>query len=120
MAQVIITINYREYAVSCDDGQEVQILKLGRLLDEKAKALTSALGHINENQLLAMVGLLLADELNELKKAAATTQPPAQPAQTTTADATGETLAALDTAFADSINSLNEAIKNVALQLKSL
>lgn len=45
-------------------------MKLGRMLDEKAKALTSSLGHINENQLLAMVGLLLADELSELKKAA--------------------------------------------------
>ena len=68
MAQVIITINYREYPISCDNGQEIQIMKLGRLLDEKAKSLTSALGHINENQLLAMVGLLLADELSELKK----------------------------------------------------
>ena len=70
MAQVIITINYREYPISCDNGQEIQIMKLGRMLDEKAKALTSSLGHINENQLLAMVGLLLADELSELKKAA--------------------------------------------------
>ena len=68
MAQVIITINYREYPISCDNGQEIQIMKLGRLLDEKAKSLTSALGHINENQLLAIVGLLLADELSELKK----------------------------------------------------
>lgn len=68
MAQVIITINYREYPISCDNGQEIQIMKLGRMLDEKAKALTSSLGHINENQLLAMVGLLLADELSELKK----------------------------------------------------
>ena len=54
MAQVIITINYREYPISCDNGQEIQIMKLGRLLDEKAKSLTSALGHINENQLLAI------------------------------------------------------------------
>ena len=61
MAQVIITINYREYPISCDNGQEIQIMKLGRLLDEKAKSLTSALGHINENQLLAMVGLLLEE-----------------------------------------------------------
>lgn len=123
MAQVIITINYREYAISCDNGQEIQIMKLGRLLDEKAKALTAALGHINENQLLAMVGLLIADELSELKKAAAKekentatqTQTP-QPADTVSA----AELAALDTELANSINSLNEAIKSVASDLKSV
>lgn len=37
MAQVTITINSREYAVACEDGQEVRILQLARMLDEKAK-----------------------------------------------------------------------------------
>ncbi|MBR1372942.1 cell division protein ZapA, partial [bacterium] len=60
MAQVIITINYREYPISCQDGEEIQIMKLGRLLDEKARSLTEALGSINENLLLAMTGLLVA------------------------------------------------------------
>ena len=62
MAQVTITINSREYAVACEDGQEVRILQLARMLDEKAKMLTQASGQVNENMLLAMVGLLLADE----------------------------------------------------------
>ena len=124
MAQVIITINYREYAISCDNGQEIQIMKLGRLLDEKAKALTAALGHINENQLLAMVGLLIADELSELKKAAAAKEKENAAAQTQTplpADAVSAAeLAALDAELANSINSLNEAIKSVASDLKSV
>ena len=148
MAQVIITINYREYPISCDNGQEIQIMKLGRLLDEKAKSLTSALGHINENQLLAMVGLLLADELSELKKTVssapapaaslppATTPPAAQASSTPTAaspaSATStseqnthspiseEELSSLDAELAQNINSLNEAIKSIALQLKSV
>ncbi len=119
MAQVIITINYREYAISCDNGQEIQIMKLGRMLDEKAKSLISALGHINENQLLAMVGLLLADELSELKKAS-----PAQPTTVTPAPSTPTIseadLAQLDTEIAQNINSLNEAIKSVATKLKSV
>lgn len=119
MAQVIITINYREYAISCDNGQEIQIMKLGRMLDEKAKSLISALGHINENQLLAMVGLLLADELSELKKAYSTQQTPATPAPT--APTISETdLAQLDSEIAQNINSLNEAIKSVATKLKSV
>ena len=148
MAQVIITINYREYPISCDNGQEIQIMKPGRLLDEKAKSLTSALGHINENQLLAMVGLLLADELSELKKTvssapapaaslppaatppaaqASSTPAPASPAsatatseQNTHSPISEEELSSLDAELAQNINSLNEAIKSVALQLKSV
>ena len=143
MAQVIITINYREYPISCDNGQEIQIMKLGRLLDEKAKSLTSALGPINENQLLAMVGLLLADELSELKKTvssapapaaslphaaqASSTPTPASPAsatatseQNTHSPISEEELSSLDAELAQNINSLNEAIKSVALQLKSV
>lgn len=135
MAQVIITINYREYPISCDNGQEIQIMKLGRLLDKKAKSLTSALGHINENQLLAMVGLLLADELSELKKTvssapaaqASSTPTPASPAsatatseQNTHSPISEEELSSLDAELAQNINSLNEAIKSVALQLKSV
>jgi len=68
MAQVTITINSREYAIACDAGDEVRIVQLSRILDEKAKMLTAGGGHINENMLLAMVGLLLADEISELRK----------------------------------------------------
>lgn len=73
MAQVTITINSREYAIACEDGQEVRILQLARMLDEKAKMLNAASGQVNECMLLAMVGLLLADELSELKKGAPAT-----------------------------------------------
>lgn len=68
MAQVTITINSREYAIACGDGQEAHILKLARILDEKAKLLTKSVGQINENMLLAMSALLLADELEDAKK----------------------------------------------------
>ena len=68
MAQVTITINSREYAIACDKGEEVHIMQLANLLEEKAKLLTSGGAIINENMLLAMIGLLLADELSELKK----------------------------------------------------
>ena len=47
---------------------KVRILQLARMLDEKAKLLTQSGGQVNENMLLAMVGLLLADELTELRK----------------------------------------------------
>lgn len=68
MAQVTISINSREYAIACEDGQEARILQLSQVLDEKAKQLTDGTGQISESMLLAMIGLLLADELGELKK----------------------------------------------------
>jgi len=68
MAQVTIQINGREYAISCGAGQEGNIIRLAAILDQKAKLLTQNGAHINENQLLAMVGLLIADELQDIKK----------------------------------------------------
>ena len=67
MAQVTIQINGREYAVACGDGEEGHLIELSRVLDAKAKMLIGAGMQINENQLLAMVALLIADELQDAK-----------------------------------------------------
>lgn len=68
MAQVTIQINAREYAIACGNGEEAHIIELARILDSKAKLLTQSGIQINENQLLAMVGLLVADELQDAKQ----------------------------------------------------
>ena len=125
MAQVIININHREYPISCENGEEANIIRLGRMLDEKAQSLTKALGPINENMLLAMTGLLIADELNDLKKTIVPT-PTTSATPTPVSNASIESaisekdLEDLDTALASNINSLNETIKSVALKLKSI
>ena len=67
MGQVTITIDKREYVIACGDGQEAHIVELSRVLDEKAKELSAGLGAVNENLKLAMVGLVLADELADIK-----------------------------------------------------
>ncbi len=72
MAQVTIEINGREYGVACGAGEEAHIIELSRVLDEKAKLLTQNGTQINESQLLAMIGLLVADELQDVKKGVAT------------------------------------------------
>lgn len=68
MSQISITINSREYPIACEDGQEVHIMQLADMLDAKAKQLAGDSSQISESLLLAMVGLLLADEISELKK----------------------------------------------------
>ena len=67
MGQVTITIDKREYAITCDDGEEAHIIKLSRILDAKAKLLSQSIGLVNENMMLAMIGLLLSDENQDLR-----------------------------------------------------
>ena len=113
MAQVTITINSREYAVACEDGQEVRILQLARIMDEKAKLLTQSGGQINENMLLAMVGLLLADELSELRKGIV-------PQNTSNNDDFSKRILELDSELANKIKTLVKEINSVASQIELL
>lgn len=113
MAQVTITINSREYAVACEDGQELRIMQLARTLDEKAKLLTQSGGQINENMLLAMVGLLIADELSELKKGGNSS--------TGVAEAVDNSrLLELDNATANALENLTKEINSIAKKIESL
>ena len=114
MSQVTITINSREYAVACEDGQEVSIIKLSRMLDEKAKLLTQGNQQVNENMLLAMVGLLLADELSELKKSVTNGSTPVIKGY----DDNDVNL--LDDTLSNQIQELTEQIKSIANQIKLL
>lgn len=118
MSQVTITINSREYAVACEDGQEVSIIKLSHLLDEKAKLLTQGNQQVNENMLLAMVGLLLADELTELKKSLASGTVPS--ASTIIQGYNDEDVAALDNTLAAQIQEFTGQINSLANQIKML
>lgn len=111
MAQITITINSREYAIACEDGQESHILQLSRMLDEKAKLLGDGANQISESMLLAMVGLLLADELSEAKKGIKV------PEDTST---NIENLKRIDNEFAETIKSLNNEIKTLANKINML
>ena len=118
MSQVTITINSREYAVACEDGQEINIIKLSRLLDEKARLLTQGSQQVNENMLLAMIGLLLADELTELKKSISTGSAPV--ASTILQGYNEEDIAMLDASLAEQIRGFTGQINLLANQIKLL
>ena len=113
MAQITITINAREYAIACEDGQERRILQLARLLDDKAKMLTSATGPVNENMMLVMVALLLADDLSEAGK-----KNSAESSKTETVDKSR--IAVLDKDLAAKIKTLTEELKAVASKINLL
>ncbi|MCI5544390.1 MAG: cell division protein ZapA [Azospirillum sp.] len=106
MAQVIITINDREYPIACENGQEARIMQLAQILDQKAQMLKSFSGKISENMLLAMIGILVADDLFEARKSAAASAP--VPVQNNDEETTAK------------IQALNERIKAVAKLIESL
>lgn len=108
MAQVIITVNGREYPIACENGQEARIMQLAQILEQKAEMLKSFSGKISENMFLAMIGILVADDLFEARK---NTQPaPQKPVENIAGEQEN----------AARIQALNERIKAVAKLLESL
>ena len=67
MAQLSLTINNRDYEITCDDGQENRLSQLGAYVDEKVAELTASVGQVGEARLLVMASLILCDELLEAK-----------------------------------------------------
>lgn len=65
MVQVTITINHRNYEVTCDDGQEAHLQKLADHIDQRVSELITSVGQVGEPRLLVMASLLLADDLFE-------------------------------------------------------
>jgi len=69
MARVSITVNAYTYEIACADGEEQHIQNLAAVLDAKVGELVGAIGQAGESRLLAMAGLLMADDLAEAASA---------------------------------------------------
>lgn len=65
MGQVAVNISGKQYQISCDDGQEAHVARLGRYLDARAEELVNSNANISETLLMVMIALLVADELSE-------------------------------------------------------
>jgi cell division protein ZapA len=63
MANVTVTLNGRNYELTCNDGQEGHLKELAGDLDRRVQELVKTVGQAGESRLLLMVSLLLADEL---------------------------------------------------------
>jgi cell division protein ZapA len=68
MSEVTIMVNRRPYRLACEDGQEHHLHSLAERVDSRVTDLVAKFGQIGDQQLLVMVGLLLADEANELRR----------------------------------------------------
>ncbi|MFI4974423.1 MAG: cell division protein ZapA [Caulobacterales bacterium] len=67
MAQVSIEVNGRPYVVGCEDGQERRLMELAAALDAQVRAVARDVGQLGETRLMLMGGLVMADELAEVR-----------------------------------------------------
>ena len=65
MPEISININGRHYPITCEEGEEEHINRLGRYIDKRVKDLARNVGQIGEAHLLVMTSLVVADELSE-------------------------------------------------------
>ena len=71
MAEVNISLNGRAYEIACDPGQEGRIVDLAAYIDQRVQKIARSGGAYNDSHLLALVALVLADELFEAREIAA-------------------------------------------------
>ncbi len=74
MAQVELDVGGRRYEVACRDGEEERLRMLARMVDNRATDVVRSIGRGNEARELLLTALLLADELDEARGAAAGTR----------------------------------------------
>jgi cell division protein ZapA len=67
MPEIAITVNGRNYRVTCGDGQEARLQALARDFDQRVQALVRSVGQAGEAQLMLVAALLLADQLDETR-----------------------------------------------------
>jgi cell division protein ZapA len=80
MATVTVEINGRPYAVGCADGQEERVRILAKQFDGHVRQVSVEVGHVGDIRLFLMAGLMLADELHEVRLGNPVTSAVAAPA----------------------------------------
>ncbi len=68
MANVNIKFNNKDYLLSCDDGQEDNLIELANHLDSKYIELKKNLGNIGEHKLLLITAIKIVDDYFDLFK----------------------------------------------------
>ena len=67
MAQVTAKINGYTYTVGCEDGQEPHLQAMAAQVDSRIDSIKALGGNSGEIRLLLLAGLLLADEIHDIR-----------------------------------------------------
>jgi cell division protein ZapA len=97
MAQVSLTVNGRSFAVTCEDGQEARIRRLGQYIDTKIAEFVRSVGQVGEARLLLLAALVIADELADAEEALRVAQSGSQAVDAKAASAAEAMASGIDT-----------------------
>jgi cell division protein ZapA len=67
MPQINVTINGRQFRMSCEEGEEAHLAELAADLDTRIARLRARFGEIGDTRLTVMAALTVADELAATK-----------------------------------------------------
>ena len=68
MANVSVKFNNKDYLLSCDDGQEEELVELTNHLNSRYLKLKTSLGNLGENKLLLITSIKMVDDYFDLLK----------------------------------------------------
>jgi cell division protein ZapA len=106
LGQVNLTINSRPFAVTCDDGEETRIRRLGQYVDAKVAEFVGNIGQVGEARLLLLAALVIADELADANEALRL-------------ERSGMRQASATAAAASSINGIAQRVEAIAARLET-
>ncbi len=106
MAQVTVRVGGYSHPVSCEDGQEAHLVALAAELDRRVASIRAMGGQYGESRLLLLAGLLLADELHDMRVDLSVARAGTAPAAPAT-----------DPRLADRLGRLAERIEGIAATL---
>ena len=111
LGQVNLTVNGRPFTVTCDDGQEGRIRRLGQYIDGKVAEFVGSIGQVGEARLLLLAALVIADELADANEALRLERSGARAAEAETAAATN--------AAASGIHGIAQRVETIAARLET-
>jgi cell division protein ZapA len=111
VGQISLTVNGRPYAVTCDDGQEARIRRLGQYVDAKVAEFVGSLGQVGEARLLLLAALIIADELADTNEAVRVERSAARAAEAEATAAAG--------AAASGIQGIAQRVEAIAARLET-
>src|SRR5881227_3501548 len=68
MPQITVTINGRQFRMTCEEGEEAHLRALAEEVDQRISRLRERFGEIGDTRLTVMAALTLADELSDTRE----------------------------------------------------
>ena len=112
MPQITVHIGGRNYRMGCGEGEEAHLEGLAKTVDTKITEMRAAFKDLDDQRIVVMAAVALADELSEVHRKA-------EAAETAAAEALATATSARDAAEARA-NALAAAVEETTVRVESM